>query len=643
MGRRLIIIALIISLTSGCRPIQRTTPVIDNNPDKNIPKEITVPVEIVNNDSNNKTPLVEYVGFINGVSDGQLGYPISIDTDGAGNIYVLDLYSTDGAVKKFSRFGDFISKFYTMDGPIYSRPTDIIVTENGEVYISDIMASKVTHLSSKGDIIKTFEIANEEIYFSPMSIALDSNYNLYALSQEKIFVFNKEGKNISVLDGSKEGWAQIGYFESSYYMGPTSLKIDSHDYLYLTDTFNNRIIKLNKLGKVVFTIENENVEERFLEISDVAISKGGDIYVSDIQTNKIYVFDKDGEYLFMFGGKGSRQGLFGNMVSGLIPTGPTGMVITRDNTILIIDSYNHRIQGFDLNGQFLFSFGDKELDRMFLYPRRMTGDGKGNIFLTSGYSFMENRINFRLQNFSAEGPLRVILQSGYQSGSFNDPQGVAVDRWGNIYLLDLDIIQRFNSRGRFEYGFGGEGTAPGKIGIFEHYGIKIGPVGIATDREGFVYIADTFNNRIQKFSPGGDVLSQIFIDKPTDIKIVNGKIYVLSSINSNVKILDLEGKEISEINGFFDNPPFDFFSDTLGLPSMEVMEGGLILIADYYNHGILIINEQGDRVVSFGELGSLPGQFAFPSSLYYDSFNKLLFVADSNNHRIQIFRINLNG
>jgi DNA-binding beta-propeller fold protein YncE len=81
---------------------------------------------------------------------------------------------------------------------------------------------------------------------------------------------------------------------------------------------------------------------------------------------------------------------------------------------------------------------------------------------------------------------------GAGNGQFNRPQGIAVDRNGNVFVADTgqDRIQKFTSTGTFLATWGSTGTQNGQFDI---------PFGVAVDGDGNVFVGD-FNNRIQKFA-----------------------------------------------------------------------------------------------------------------------------------------------
>src|SRR5690606_2589804 len=87
---------------------------------------------------------------------------------------------------------------------------------------------------------------------------------------------------------------------------------------------------------------------------------------------------------------------------------------------------------------------------------------------------------------------------------FSQPRGIAINADGFIYVVDAGNtrVQRFNPTGAFDLAFGATGSEPGNLGRFPGGGIG-GPGGITFDAQGNVYVADTWSHRIQVFSPEG--------------------------------------------------------------------------------------------------------------------------------------------
>jgi DNA-binding beta-propeller fold protein YncE len=160
----------------------------------------------------------------------------------------------------------------------------------------------------------------------------------------------------------------------------------------------------------------------------------GNVYVADTANNRIQVFSRDGTFL-------SKWGRYGSITNGTLRS-PTGIAVDQAGTVYVADTDNNRIQVFSRDGTFI--------------------------------------------KWGTYGP---------QKGSFNHPEGIAVDpSTGNVYVADTanNRIQVFSSNGTFLFGIG-------KYGESEE-GLR-SPSGIAVDPStGNVYVADTANNRIQLLS-----------------------------------------------------------------------------------------------------------------------------------------------
>ena len=136
------------------------------------------------------------------------------------------------------------------------------------------------------------------------------------------------------------------------------------------------------------------------------------------------------------------------------------------------------------------SFGD---------PEGVAVDGSGNVFVADAGNFFAGAGNTRIDKFDNAG---VFLTSwstlGSGPGQFHLPLGVAVDGSGNVFIADASSdgsgtnrIQKFDVNGVFLTAWGSLGSGNGQLFL---------PSGVATDGSGSVYVADTYNHRIQKFA-----------------------------------------------------------------------------------------------------------------------------------------------
>ncbi len=169
---------------------------------------------------------------------------------------------------------------------------------------------------------------------------------------------------------------------------------------------------------------------------------------------------------------------------------------------------------------------------------------------------------------------------------FSEPPDVAVDRDGFVYVVDRfnHRIQKFTAGGQFVTRWGKQGSAAGELSF---------PDAACVDLDGSVYVIDGGNNRIQKYGPDGRFLLQW-------------------------------GTEGSAAGAFLHPSGIDVDSE------------GNVYVADRGNDRIQKFSPSGAYLAGWGEAGSDIGQFDSPSDVAVDRQGGI-WVADSGNQRVQKF------
>ncbi len=226
---------------------------------------------------------------------------------------------------------------------------------------------------------------------------------------------------------------------------------------------------------------------QFFAPGDIALDKEGNIYVLDTGNNRVQKFDPGGNFLMWFGGAGKEEGKFNN---------PSSIAVDDSGNIYISDTTNNRVQKFDPGGDVLLILKGGEGDKRFHFPRGVFVNKQGIYVADSGFATFTIRNRLRLFNQKGEELKEIKLKELSLDKEF-DPQDLAVDDEGNIYVTDrgLSQVEIFDKDGDLLRVFGRKGRKPAEF---------FDPTGIYLDTEGNIYVADSGNNRIQKFDNRGN-------------------------------------------------------------------------------------------------------------------------------------------
>lgn len=267
------------------------------------------------------------------------------------------------------------------------------------------------------------------------------------------------------ITGKKEQTVQV--------ISPFNIYVDEEGRIYITDTFTRSVHIFDRRYGKYQEISSTGKGPLFSPIG-IAVDKRQNIYVSDSILNGIFVFDKKAKPIFSIGSGELKR--------------PTGIAINNEQERLyVVDTLDHKIKIFDLQGRLLQSFG-----------ARGTSPGEFNfptcICVDRGHRvYVGDSMNFRIQIFNERGNLLSSFgQAGDGTGFFSQIKGVAVDSEGHIYVTDaqFDVVQIFEANGDFLLSFGEPGHNPGEFQL---------PSGIFIDRSDNIYVADRLNQRIQIF------------------------------------------------------------------------------------------------------------------------------------------------
>jgi ligand-binding sensor domain-containing protein len=251
------------------------------------------------------------------------------------------------------------------------------------------------------------------------------------------------------------------------------------------------------------------------------------------------------------------------------------------------------------------------------------------------------------------------------------PEGIAVDSQGNMWVADRlhNRVVKLDPQGNLLMQIGGEGfgkwdgshrrwSQPDGIAGHREFTFNW-PVGVALDEQGNVYVADRFNNRIQKFTPEGELVEEATIHtsifdkdhphwrdhwgwwnqklfyRPGGIALDgSGDLYVADQVSERVLKFNPQG-ELVLVIGTGEDPD-----------GIIVTQEGYIYVTDQGNNRIQKFDKYGNLIMEWGRgkekhkgyrRGEIPGgEFDSPGGIAFDSDGNV-YVVDRGNGRVQVF------
>ncbi|MDK2970506.1 MAG: hypothetical protein PWP23_261 [Candidatus Sumerlaeota bacterium] len=217
-------------------------------------------------------------------------------------------------------------------------------------------------------------------------------------------------------------------------------------------------------------------------------------------------------------------------------------------------------------------------------------------------------------------------------GGLPSPVGVAVDQAGNVLVADSRrvAVERFAPDGTH-------------LGRFAGEHVFLRPAGIAVDpASGEVFVADVLAHTVCVFASDGALLRTLGgngaeagrFNFPTHVALDGeGNVLVADSMNFRVQRLDRQGGSLT-VFGEAGSARGDF-AHPKGVAA--VAPGVFVAVEGLYD-SLVFFDGEGRLLLNVGGPGSGPGEFWLPAGLAFDAERQLLFVADSYNSRVQVFR-----
>jgi sugar lactone lactonase YvrE len=592
----------------------------------------------------------------NGSGNGQFKNPFGVAIDNSGAVYVVDMYNN--RIEKFDQQGNYLGQFGNTGTETEKllQPRMIAVAPNGNLWVTDTGNQRLAQYTPGGAYVRQFK---DSTLPAPFGIA----------SAPGGFVWFTDFGSDEVVKAKQNADGSLStVFKVKGITDPGGLAADAAGNVWVADTPNARLQKVTAAGYLSSQVGGQGSSAgRFDGPFGVAITGLGHLLVADSNNNRIQLVDTQGDVLRVF-----SQGF----------NSPKGLVVGPGNTAFITDWGNHRIQKWsnvDLDSQSGIVKSEVLVDgqvrdafspacsgqpvcaipsRTWTLNAREFTEGNHTVEvalvdavglrtvsaplnfdlhpdrtapqLTLGGSMTEQaglgstRPTYKLKITATdpepkEGSFAFETAFGgmggpSSEGKFELPNDADVDTAGNVWVADTgnDRVEKFSGQGQFLKKVGSYGTGAGQLRQ---------PAGITMDPSGNAWVADTANNRIVEFNSAGSFVAA-FGKAVNKTKVESG-----GSESEQNSCTAASGNTCQAGSAGSAGLQFN------GPAAIAATSGGNLWIADTGNNRLVKMSPSGSLINTLSTLNAELGKLSEPRGIEVAADGSILAV-DTGNDRV---------
>ena len=547
-----------------------------------------------------------------------LNNPTAVAVDGSGNVYIADagnsrirVVSAAGVISTFA--GNGATGFSGDNGPAiaaqFNGPADLAIAPNGDLYVADFYNQVVRKIS--GGVVTTVagngsygyggdgNQAASALLAGPSGIALDAAGNLYIADAYNNRVrMVRNGVITTVAGNGTPGYSgDKAAATAAMLKVPAGVAVDSAGKLYIADYGNYRIRMVS--AGIIATVAGTGTAAYIGDhVAATTAPLAAPQRVSTDTTGNFYIGDgtrvrkvANGTIVTIAGG-GTPTGENGPAVGAQLLS-PQGLATDAAGNVYIADSGTARVvkvSGGALSraagGGTLAADGVPATSAQLTAPSGVAVDSSGVLYIADTPAARVRKVSGGAISTAAGGGSTLGDNGPATSAQLLEPQAVAVDAGGNLYIADANRV-RMVSGGTISTVAGNGGAGYEGDGGVATAAMVSGPTGVAIGSGGNLFIADSGNNRIREVAAG--------------------------------IIATVAGNGTYGFTGANGSPT----SATLGTPSSVAVDAaGNLYVADAYR----VLRISGGKIVSIAGL-------AAPGGMAIDSAGNI-YVSAPSSHRV---------
>jgi len=286
----------------------------------------------------------------------------------------------------------------------------------------------------------------------PLALAIGRAGEIYIAEGNRIREVKNDGRLATFAGTGTAGSSGDGAPAAQAQLNtPQGLAVDSMGNVYIADTLNNRVRRVDAdgtittvagMGEAGYTGDGRPGREARLNLpTGLAIGFNDAVFIADTGNNVIRQLGLDGAIRTVAGaGEAGYRGE-GPALSALLHA-PGGLAFDSEGNLYIADSLNQRVRRMDVNGQIATVAGSGSSGyagdgrsaiyaELHMATNPLEGIGQGLAVDSRGNVFIADALNHRVRRLDLKGVITTIAQ-------MTTPLGLAVDAQGLLYVADAD-------------------------------------------------------------------------------------------------------------------------------------------------------------------------------------------------------------